>query len=340
MGSDPTTAPRYYYVYNTHGDVVALVDANGNAVSSYSYDAFGAVLTDTDNFANGWRNPYLYVGAARVRYDAETALYWMSVRAYDPSTGRFISRDPLGRAPAIGLAAQPYVYADNNPLTYLDPSGQIIVSATGWQGGYAVPRRASTAVVTQHPRPGTPPAPQPGRGAGKGLSPSMAEAFYVASQPGPTAQQISSGQQAALLAAKGAANMFEQWGSFFMDMSILGGLVTAMTLALGPEDWFMAGAIAGASALFLALMAEANDLANVFQGAVAQGSTWFTHSNTAVLNSEILGVVAKWTGILVAASVVALFLIARSTLGEDVSECKPRECSGHRDGRRCRQWTA
>jgi hypothetical protein len=65
-------------------------------------------------------------------------------------------------------------------------------------------------------------------------------------------------------------------------------------------------------------MAEANDLANVFQGAVAQGPTWFTHSNTAVLNSEILGVAAKWTGILVAASVVALFLIARSTLGEDL----------------------
>jgi len=91
VGSDPTTAPRYYDVYNTHGDVVALVDSNGNAVSSYSNDAFGAVLTDTDNFSNGWRNPYLYDGKDDVRYDAETGLNWMSVRAYDPSTGRFIS---------------------------------------------------------------------------------------------------------------------------------------------------------------------------------------------------------------------------------------------------------
>jgi YD repeat-containing protein len=72
VGSDPTTAPRYYYVYDTHGNVVALVDANGNAVSNYSYDAFGAVQTDTDNFGNGWRNPYLYDGKDDVRYNTET----------------------------------------------------------------------------------------------------------------------------------------------------------------------------------------------------------------------------------------------------------------------------
>lgn len=29
VGADPATAPRYYYVYNGHGDVVALVDSAG-----------------------------------------------------------------------------------------------------------------------------------------------------------------------------------------------------------------------------------------------------------------------------------------------------------------------
>ena len=33
--------PRYYYVYNGQGDVVALTDSSGNVVASYSYDAFG-----------------------------------------------------------------------------------------------------------------------------------------------------------------------------------------------------------------------------------------------------------------------------------------------------------
>ena len=160
VGSDPTTAPRYYYVYNTHGDVVALVDSSGNAVSSYSYDAFGAVQTDTDNFANGWRNPYLYDGKDDVRYDAETSLYWMSVRAYDPSTGRFISRDPLGRAPALGLATQPYVYADNNPLKNVDPSGQLLFAPDG--GGGMAPSSQPTAVVTQLPTTRSASTPQAG----------------------------------------------------------------------------------------------------------------------------------------------------------------------------------
>ena len=41
VDSDPNSSPRYYYVYNGHGDVVALVDAQGNVAASYSYDAFG-----------------------------------------------------------------------------------------------------------------------------------------------------------------------------------------------------------------------------------------------------------------------------------------------------------
>jgi RHS repeat-associated protein len=131
VGSDPSSAPRYYYVYNWHGDVVALVDSNGNAVSSYSYDVFGNVQSDTDRFSNGWRNPYLYDGAFRDYFDNETGLDWMSVRAYDPTLGRFISRDPLGRKPLMGLATQPYVYANNNALKNFDPSGQIVISADG-----------------------------------------------------------------------------------------------------------------------------------------------------------------------------------------------------------------
>jgi RHS repeat-associated protein len=54
-----------------------------------------------------------------VRYDGETGLYRMSVRAYDPTLGRFISRDPLGRAPLMGWTDQPYAYAGNNPLPLL-----------------------------------------------------------------------------------------------------------------------------------------------------------------------------------------------------------------------------
>jgi RHS repeat-associated protein len=100
--SNLTTATRYYYVYcvyNGHGDVVALSDANGIIAATYSYDEYGILTTSSETFANGWSNPYRYDGRDSVRYDPETGLYWMGVRAYDPTLGRFLTRDPLGRAP-------------------------------------------------------------------------------------------------------------------------------------------------------------------------------------------------------------------------------------------------
>jgi RHS repeat-associated protein len=126
VGSDPATAPRYYYVYNGHGDVVALTDASGTSVAAYAYDAWGVVQMDTEHFANGWRNPYLYDGRDGARYDTETGLYWLAVRAYDPTLGRFLSHDPLGRAPLF-FADQPYAYAGNHPLLNVDPSGERFV---------------------------------------------------------------------------------------------------------------------------------------------------------------------------------------------------------------------
>ncbi|HEV2459024.1 MAG TPA: hypothetical protein VGS80_11745, partial [Ktedonobacterales bacterium] len=80
VGTDPTsTSARYYYVYDGHGDVVALSDANGNVVASYGYDAFGALTSISESFTNGWTNPY--------RCDGETGLYWMSVRAARVESG-------------------------------------------------------------------------------------------------------------------------------------------------------------------------------------------------------------------------------------------------------------
>lgn len=132
VGSDPNYSPRYYYVYNGHGDVVALVDANGTVVAHYHYDEFGNLTDNSETIpnANGWVNPYRYDGRDGVRYDAETGLYWMSVRVYDPALGRFLSRDPLGRAPLF-FANQPYVYAGNNPLINVDPSGQRYAVSAG-----------------------------------------------------------------------------------------------------------------------------------------------------------------------------------------------------------------
>jgi RHS repeat-associated protein len=155
---------RYYYVYNGHGDVVALVDANGTSHATYSYDEFGVPKTSSESFPNNtsnWVNPYRYDGAERVRYDGEDGLYWMSVRAYDPTLGRFISHDPLGRLAKRGWDTQPYIYASNNPLNRTDPSGLFggrplhdgdgcaAPSAPGC-GGASPPPSAVKRVITGH----------------------------------------------------------------------------------------------------------------------------------------------------------------------------------------------
>ena len=47
----------------------------------------------------------------------------MGFRLYDSSTGRFLSRDPLHGTVGAPLTVNPYIYALNSPLHYLDPLG-------------------------------------------------------------------------------------------------------------------------------------------------------------------------------------------------------------------------
>jgi len=45
-------ATSYYYLYNAHGDVTALIDSDGNIAATYDYDAFGNILSETGNANN------------------------------------------------------------------------------------------------------------------------------------------------------------------------------------------------------------------------------------------------------------------------------------------------
>ncbi len=63
-------------------------------------------------------------------YDGETGLYYMNARYQNPSTGRFVSQDPAFWALPNVLLANPqkqnsYTYADNNPVTMSDPTGEL-----------------------------------------------------------------------------------------------------------------------------------------------------------------------------------------------------------------------
>jgi RHS repeat-associated protein len=55
-----------------------------------------------------------------------TELQYLRARYYDPTVGRFISRDPFPAQAADTQTFNRYVYVKNNPTNYVDPSGQFI----------------------------------------------------------------------------------------------------------------------------------------------------------------------------------------------------------------------
>ena len=116
---------EYYYVYNTQGDVVALVDANGNIKVTYTYDAWGNVTSTTDTSGTGLaeKNPYRYRG---YRYDGETGLYYLQSRYYSPEWGRFVNFDDTAVVQGSSeklLTTNGFAYGDNNPANTEDQCG-------------------------------------------------------------------------------------------------------------------------------------------------------------------------------------------------------------------------
>ena len=108
----------YYYLYNGHGDVVKVVDGSGNVVNNYSYDEWGNILSKTE----GIFNPLKYAGEY---YDDESGLIYLRARYYDPTVGRFISRDTVEGQINNPLSLNLYTYVLGNPLKYVDPTGHV-----------------------------------------------------------------------------------------------------------------------------------------------------------------------------------------------------------------------
>ena len=113
----------YYYTVNLQGDVIAIVDATGTAVVSYTYDAWGNILSVTGSMADtlGESNPLRYRGYV---YDQETGLYYLQSRYYDPEVGRFLNADALVSTGQGLLGNNMFAYCLNKAI-YAGSSGTI-----------------------------------------------------------------------------------------------------------------------------------------------------------------------------------------------------------------------
>ena len=111
----------YAYVKSLQGDIVAILDENGNMVVSYGYDAWGAPLWCTGELAETLVKvqPFRYRGYV---FDEETGLYYLRSRYYNPGWGRFANADALIGAGKL-LSHNLFAYCSNCSVCYTDASG-------------------------------------------------------------------------------------------------------------------------------------------------------------------------------------------------------------------------
>jgi RHS repeat-associated protein len=99
-----------------HDDLTALFAPSGSSLTgSRAYDPTGNPVANTGTqpdlgYQGGWTDP-------------TTQLLATASRWYDPAQADFTSHDTLTDLTGTAAAANPYTYANDNPLTSNDPSG-------------------------------------------------------------------------------------------------------------------------------------------------------------------------------------------------------------------------
>ncbi len=109
-----------------------MLDAVGNVLARESFTAFGArrgsnwqgvpSTADYTTFSSTTRQGF----TGQEMLDS-VGLVHMNGRVYDPTLGRFLSADTVIQTLGSSQAINPYAYAWNDPLKYIDPSGHSLL---------------------------------------------------------------------------------------------------------------------------------------------------------------------------------------------------------------------
>ena len=106
---------KLFYVSDRLGSVRETVNQDCLITARMRYSAYGMTRTELPIFI-GKTPDYRYAG---LFFHEQSGLYLAVFRLYDPTSGRWISRDPIGEEGGINL----FSYADNSPVTETDVAG-------------------------------------------------------------------------------------------------------------------------------------------------------------------------------------------------------------------------
>ena len=116
------TATDYYYETDHLGTVTSVTSATGTVLGTLATDAYVNTLSSSGTLPTfGYAGMFLH---------QPSGLYLTKYRAYDPYSGRWLSRDPMGEYGGINL----YGYVDEDPVDATDPNGRWLFVITGLVG--------------------------------------------------------------------------------------------------------------------------------------------------------------------------------------------------------------
>lgn len=107
-----------YFLGNGLGSTEVLADGQGSVVATYKYDVFGNLRSSTGPGST----EYQYTGE---QHDPTLGYTYLRARYYDPSTGRFTTKDPFPGIATNPGTLNPYAYTLNSPTNATDPSGEV-----------------------------------------------------------------------------------------------------------------------------------------------------------------------------------------------------------------------
>src|SRR6266487_6127135 len=141
----PTGTNTLFAAYDGNGNVTGLIDATTGTISGqFEYGSFGETIRLTPNANN--QSPFRF--STKYTDDESDSLYY-GFRYYNPSTGRWLSRDPIEERGRLNL----YGFVSNDPIGLIDLLGEAVLPP-----GFVGPPNVDDFYGTAIPDPKTPDA--------------------------------------------------------------------------------------------------------------------------------------------------------------------------------------